>query len=117
MSVTLTVKKKFLIFPVNTYTPRKELIFEIGGEQVFDLAISLDNKAPTFLANVNVERFMGKEITLTVIPDMEITYYVSDEKISLPEKTDTRPYIHFTETSGWTNDPNGLYKYKGEYHA
>ena len=27
-----------------------------------------------------------------------------------------RPQFHFTPRTGWTNDPNGLLWYKGEYH-
>lgn len=27
-----------------------------------------------------------------------------------------RPQFHFTPTKGWTNDPNGMVYYKGEYH-
>ena len=29
---------------------------------------------------------------------------------------DYRPQFHFTPKTGWTNDPNGLLWYKGEYH-
>ena len=27
-----------------------------------------------------------------------------------------RPQFHFTPKTNWTNDPNGLIYYKGEYH-
>ena len=27
-----------------------------------------------------------------------------------------RPQFHFTPKTNWTNDPNGLIHYKGEYH-
>lgn len=27
-----------------------------------------------------------------------------------------RPQFHFTPKRNWTNDPNGLVYYKGEYH-
>src|SRR5579863_5794866 len=27
-----------------------------------------------------------------------------------------RPQFHFTPRTGWTNDPNGLLWYRGEYH-
>ena len=33
-----------------------------------------------------------------------------------PYHEDYRPQFHFTPKTGWTNDPNGLLWYKGEYH-
>jgi sucrose-6-phosphate hydrolase SacC (GH32 family) len=46
----------------------------------------------------------------------------SDEKAEQPIRTDVlydetyRPQFHFTPQKNWTNDPNGLVYYKGEYH-
>ncbi len=116
MKNTYTVKTKFWVFPVNSSLQRKDLGFYIDGERVFELAISLDPSAPTFLANVNVERFWGKEITLDLFPDGSVSFTESDEPMFLCEDGDFRPKLSFTASSGWTNDPNGLYKYGGEYH-
>ncbi len=47
---------------------------------------------------------------------------MSDEKMAEEVRTDVlldetyRPQFHFTPLRGWTNDPNGLVYYKGEYH-
>ena len=36
----------------------------------------------------------------------------------MAEHTDTiRPEFHITGKRGWINDPNGLIKFKGEYHV
>jgi sucrose-6-phosphate hydrolase SacC (GH32 family) len=47
---------------------------------------------------------------------------MSDEKFAEDIRTDVlfdetyRPQFHFTPMRNWTNDPNGLVYYKGEYH-
>ena len=116
MKNTYTVKTKFWVFPVNSALQRKDLGFYIDGERVFELAISLDPSNPNFLANVNVERFSGKEITFEVFPDADVSFTESDEPMFLSDDADIRQKLSFTASSGWTNDPNGLYKYGGEYH-
>lgn len=116
MKNTYTVKTKFWIFPVNSSLQRKDVGFYIDGKRTFELAISLDSKNPTFLANVNVERFFGKEITLEVFPEVSVSFTESDAPMYLYDDADLRPKLSFTASSGWTNDPNGLYKYGGEYH-
>ncbi len=40
----------------------------------------------------------------------------ADEKVSNLYNETYRPQFHFTPKINWTNDPNGLVYYKGEYH-
>ena len=39
----------------------------------------------------------------------------SNEKVATNEEL-YRPNLHFTPKSGWLNDPNGMFFYKGLYH-
>ena len=113
----IKITKKYLIFPVNTLATNKELFFKKGSQTVYNLNIKLDNINPDFYAYIDMTRFIGDELVLSVSPEMKITFRESDtndtEKLY---KEPYRPQIHFTPKSGWMNDPNGLIYLDGVYH-
>ena len=113
----ICITKKYLVFPVNTQLPRKKVVFARDGETVYRLNLALDAITPNFSAYIDVSRFLGEELTLTVTPHVEV----------LPRESDTmdipnlygeplRPAVHFTTRNGWHNDPNGLCYVDGVYH-
>ncbi|MBQ8431999.1 MAG: glycoside hydrolase family 32 protein [Clostridia bacterium] len=113
----LEIKHRYLVFPVNTVHTKKRLSFWRGEEAVYSLNIHLDNLEPTFWAYVDVERFRGERLTLTVEPAMELSFRETDE-MELPDlyREAWRPRVHFTTKNGWSNDPNGLIYLDGVYH-
>ena len=113
----IKIQKKYLIFPVNTFLPRKKLMFKIDGETVYSLNIKLDNYAPDFFAYIDVSRFMDKEIELDVNPETEINFKESDTmELENLYSEPLRPQVHFSTKNGWINDPNGLIYLNGVYH-
>ena len=114
---TVKIEHKYLSFPTSKSAKSKNLLFFDGGELVYDLNINLDVISPSFTAYVDISRFMGKTLTLS-IPQKTLFKYGAEDEI--PEDTEEqkakRPYIHHTVKNGWNNDPNGLYFYNGEYH-
>ena len=114
---TVKIEHKYLSFPTSKSAKSKNLLFFDGGELVYDLNMNLDVISPNFTAYVDVSRFMGKTLTLSIPQQTLFKYGVTDE---IPEDTEEqkakRPYIHHTVKNGWNNDPNGLYFYNGEYH-
>lgn len=113
----LTVTKKYLIFPVNTNAKNKEVSFTAENKQVYFLNIKLDNYAPDFYAYIDVSRFCGMKLDISVKPEMKITYEESDS-MDIPDlyREPLRPQVHFTTKNGWINDPNGLLYLDGVYH-
>lgn len=109
---------KYLIFPVGQNSASKKLLFMCDGELVFDLDIHLDYINPDLLSYINVERFIGKRLTIACQPEMHLEIRKSDKKYAneniYSEKL--RPQIHFSAKRGWLNDPNGLFYYNGTYH-
>lgn len=113
----LKITKKYLVFPVNTLLPPKNLYFKAENETLYQLGIKLDNCNPNFYAYVDVSRFAGREIEITTIPQMEINFRESDiMDIENLYNEPLRPQVHFTAKNGWINDPNGLIYLNGIYH-
>jgi len=113
----LVLTSKYLTFPINTLTAKKKVCFYEDGKLIFDLDCKIDMINPNFTAFVDVERFKGKKITLTVSPEMKFSVGIADE-MNLPGlySEPMRPQIHFTVPNGWNNDPNGLVFINGVYH-
>lgn len=113
----ILVKSKYLVFPINTLGSHKHVSFLDGGHEVYGLNMRLDNLAPNYYAYIDVSRFMGKKLTLSVEHDMEISLREA-ECMDIPNlyHEPLRPQVHFTAKNGWINDPNGLIYINGEYH-
>jgi len=111
------IQKKYLTLPVNTSKTQKKLCFWSDGGLVFDLDVCLDNISPNYTAYVDVSRFTGKTLTLTVEPQMELCVEETDKEPQQKEGAGVlRPRLHFTVKNGWNNDPNGLCHHNGVYH-
>ena len=113
----ILIKYKYLIFPVNKYASEKKLTLSDSLNGEYKLKIRLDNISPDFDAYVDVSRFIGREISVSAEPNMEVRFKESDT-MDIPGiyTEDYRPQIHFTTRNGWLNDPNGLIFIDGKYH-
>lgn len=113
----IEIKNKYLVFPVNTLSVKKGLIFKKDNETVYRLNIKLDNCNPDFYAYIDVSRFIGEQIEISVEPEMKLFYQTADEmNIENLYNEPMRPFVHFTTKNGWINDPNGLIYLDGVYH-
>ena len=70
----IKIKSKYLIFPVNKEAAVKQLKFLKEGKEVYGLNVRLDNIQPDFFAYVDVERFMGDTLELTIDAGMPIRF-------------------------------------------
>lgn len=113
----ITVKTKYLAFPINKHGSLKSVCFAENEQTVYKLQMKLDMIEPNYIAYIDVSRFKGKELTLTVNPEMEIRFRETDE-MDLPNlyREPLRPQVHYTAKNGWINDPNGLICLNGIYH-
>ena len=115
--MTITVKHKYLVFPVGTLSAEKILTFCENQNLLYKLKIKIDNINPDFHAYVDISRYMGKTIEVCVDPEMELCFRESDEmEIEDLYNEKLRPRVHFSTKNGWINDPNGLVYYNGLYH-
>lgn len=115
--MNITVKSKYIVFPINTMSTKKQLSFKIGNETKYKLQLKIDYYNPDFYAYIDVSRFMGKTLELLVVPEIPIEYRETDEMdINNLYKEPMRPQVHFSTKNGWINDPNGLVYNNGFYH-
>lgn len=113
----ILLSMKFITLPVNRKAvPKKVCVYE-GETLLFDFDCKVDMLSPEFTAYVDLSRFMGKTVDITITPDMNFEIGMANE-MNLPMygQEPLRPQVHFTVPNGWNNDPNGLIKYHGIYH-
>ncbi|MBP3313034.1 MAG: glycoside hydrolase family 32 protein [Oscillospiraceae bacterium] len=115
--MNVKIEHKYLVFPINSRATYKELTFSDGKGLDYHVMVQLDNIDPNDHCYIDVSRFMGKDTSITVEPQMPFTFRTADE-IDLPNvyHETYRPQVHFTAKYGWINDPNGMIYYNGEYH-
>lgn len=113
----ITIKNNYLVFPVNTLATNKLLTFKLADKTVYELDIKIDYFNPNFNAYIDVSRFIGQILDISVNPQIKLDFRVADEMdIENLYKEPLRPQIHFTAKNGWINDPNGLIYLDGIYH-
>jgi len=121
----IRVEQRYLHFPV-AGEGEARLVKLMDGEELvryFEIALPEQKSDARFWSSTDMEAFRGK--TLTV--EMES----SDDEARVAELCEQsgevrrppgvyrearRPQFHFSPMAGWTNDPNGLVYYDGEYH-
>lgn len=113
----IKINHKFLTFPVNKNSTKKNLLFYDKDELIYDLKINIDTISPDFTAYVDMSRYMGGELSMSVKEPSLLSFGWADEiPDDTPDEAKKRPFIHHTVKNGWNNDPNGMFFYGGKYH-
>ena len=116
MLMRITVRKDYLVFPVNTHATEKELTFSQKGKTVFTLGIRLDNVSPDFYAYIDVSLFKGDSLETSVSPEMPLFF---DEADGMPignlYHEAVRPQAHFTVKNGYMGAPEALIRTEDGY--
>ncbi len=121
------ITAQYLQFAINQRAPQHWIRIEVDGEIVREftaaLALVSDEKTSAdFDACVDMGPWVGKKCVFIVEKALEETEFApltfTDELYGGVKGYDEkyRPRFHFSPRYGWTNDPNGLTFYNGEYH-
>lgn len=119
----ITISHRLLFFPVKNGAAKRKLEVVVAGklERWFD--IELADGAPDWWAALDVSAWKGQTVTVrTAKLSAESKGLRSiDQSDKLKSADDLyrerlRPQLHFSPKRGWTNDPNGLVFFQGEYH-
>jgi len=115
--MTVTVMNDYLVFPVYTHSANKKLVFQYEGEVVYQLNLKLDHASPDFYAYIDVSRFKGKDLELTVTPEMDFSFRETDTvDIDHLYREAYRPQVHFTVKNGFLGKPKKFVYENGCYH-
>ena len=116
MLMRITVRKDYLVFPVNTRATEKKLTFSQKRKDVFALNIKLDNVSPDFYAYVDISLFKGDSLEISVSPEMPLFF---DEADGMPignlYHEAVRPQAHFTVKNGYMGAPEALIRTEEGY--
>jgi sucrose-6-phosphate hydrolase SacC (GH32 family) len=119
----VVIAHRYLGLPVKAGAPKRHVCVLVGGRMVGDYEICAADARPDGYACVDLAEHRGRqaEVVIDRLP-ADSRFF---EAISLfevrPRPADLyreryRPQFHFSPKSGWTNDPNGLVYYRGEWH-
>src|SRR5215469_9171856 len=120
----LVAEKPFLLFPVRTGAPKRNVKVSLGGHAERQFEIELADRDAEWWAPLDISAWRGKNLLVEVDKLAEDSQALaglkqSDEAVTPGETYHEalRPQLHFSPRRGWLNDPNGLVFYEGKYHV
>ena len=117
--LSFTISSKYLILPVSQDVNRGKMSFEIEGKPDLNFVIRLSSH-PDYWVFYDVSPYKGKVLKISYAGNPDgLSKIYQDDVITGQDslyKEVNRPQIHFTTRRGWTNDPNGMVYFEGEYH-
>lgn len=116
-------EKKFLQLPVKNGAPKRNLEIWKDGVKLRFFDMELAEGQADWYAYLDISEWKGNKIELRVDKMAKeakafhpIVQTNEDTNAAELYKEALRGQIHFSPKRGWTNDPNGLVYYKGQYH-
>lgn len=117
---SFNVKMRYINIPIEQKQIRQQVVFKVDGEKYTYNDIRVANDTVDYWTFTDVSKFLGKKFTLNFPKDVSgiDKIYQSDKFVGQENiyKESLRPQVHYTTKRGWTNDPNGMVYYEGEYH-
>ncbi len=113
----ILLTSRYMILPINTTAKRKKICFYENGALLWDFDAPIDFLTPRYHTYMNISHLVGKTVTITATPMMDLVFRFCDEVPDDAGAEDPfRPMVHFKARYGWMNSPNGLVYAGGLYH-
>jgi len=119
----MAVTGKYLILPIaNNRKHRSRITVRVDGRLIhrLDCDFPPDRDSVDWWTYLDVKDYTGKTASVTGNAPAGIADLIesSDEIRDLAPlyDEDLRPQLRFSQKRGWSNDPNGMFYYDGEYH-
>ena len=119
----LLITGRVINLPIKNGAPKRRMSIAIEGGPTREFEVELADAEPDWWAFIDVASYAGMKATLTVqglsddaaaIRSIEQADRIRNAETLYREAL--RPQFHFSPRRGWTNDPNGLVFFRGEYH-
>jgi fructan beta-fructosidase len=123
----IPVTKNYLLLPIKNGGRKTSFQIMVDGVKVraLDFALAIDTK-PDWWAFDDISAYRGKSLAIKAgdgLPGeladrIPALFRQDDEPVPAGDiyHEALRPQFHFSPMRGWTNDPNGLAYFNGEYH-
>ncbi|MDN3656562.1 glycoside hydrolase family 32 protein [Ferruginibacter paludis] len=117
-----TAEKKYLVLPVKNGASKRNIEIWVDGVNTRFFDMELAEGTPDWYAYLQIDQWKGKEV------ELRVDKLSNGSKVFTPivqsdvdtnantYKEKLRAQFHFSPKRGWTNDPNGMVYYNGEYH-
>jgi len=122
-STYFTPEKKYLVLPVKNGAPKRNIELWVDGDNTRFFDIELAEDKPDWYAYLDISEWKGKPVELRVDKLSVGSKLFSPVAQSDEDSNGTNVYheklraqFHFSPKRGWTNDPNGMVYFNGEYH-
>ena len=117
----IDITHPYILLPVRYDAPLGLMRFTLNGKQELKFGVKLAESAPDYIVFADVAHLMGQSVRIICESEKEVDLSVlriSDFAVEGSEiyHERYRPQFHFSSRRGFTNDPNGLVFFKGEYH-
>ena len=118
----IEVKGKYIRVPIHN-GKRSSIAIKVGDVRVHNLGghVATSPDEIHWWAHLEMDEYVGKKAKVTIIGDGAKTINLIDSSNERKDaktlyKEDLRPRFHFSQKEGWSNDPNGMMYYDGEWH-
>lgn len=119
----MKVEHRWLHLPVKNKGRKCWMRLVVDGQFQREFEIELAEGKPDFWTYTDLGDYRGKTLRIEVdkLVDGSQGFSSIRQDDELPDATTIyhelyRPRFHFSPRRGWTNDPNGMVYYQGEYH-
>jgi sucrose-6-phosphate hydrolase SacC (GH32 family) len=119
----IVAERRLLNLPVRNDAPIRKAKVMVDGQAVREFTIGCADAEPDWWAALDISAYRGRSMTIEVdrLPE-DSGFLAAIDQSDAPKEAETyyrealRPQFHFSPARGWTNDPNGLVYFNGEYH-
>lgn len=123
ISTYFKAEKKYLVLPVKNGAQKRNLELWVDGVNTRFFDMELAEGEPDWYAYLQIDQWSGKQVELRVDKVAAASKVFDpvqqrdlDTNAGTLYKEQLRAQFHFSPKRGWTNDPNGMVYFNGEYH-